>query len=72
MVRTFGPPARRDGTAGADLHDRGLRRVAVVPLVVRGSVPGQEIEYPMALVILGGLVTSTAMTLFPLPSLHDA
>ena len=46
--------------------------VAVVPLVVRGNVPGQEIEYPMALVILGGLVTSTAMTLFPLPSLHGA
>lgn len=50
----------------------GCAALALVPLVVRGNVPGQEIEYPMALVILGGLVTSTAMTLFLLPSLYGA
>jgi Cu/Ag efflux pump CusA len=41
--------------------------LALVPLVVSGNVPGQEIEYPMAFVILGGLVTSTILNLFLLP-----
>ncbi|MDH5333202.1 MAG: efflux RND transporter permease subunit, partial [Thermoleophilia bacterium] len=30
--------------------------LALVPLVVAGRIPGHEIEYPMAIVILGGLV----------------
>ena len=37
--------------------------LALVPLVIRGKIPGHEIEYPMALVILGGLVTSTVLNL---------
>jgi len=44
--------------------------LAVVPLVVAGSIPGNEIEHPMAIVILGGLVTSTLLNLFVLPSLY--
>jgi Cu/Ag efflux pump CusA len=44
--------------------------LAVVPLVVLGDLPGHEIEYPMALVILGGLVTSTLLNLFVVPSLY--
>jgi CzcA family heavy metal efflux pump len=44
--------------------------LALVPLVIRGDIPGQEIEYPMALVILGGLVTSTILNLFVVPSLY--
>ena len=40
------------------------------PLVVAGSIPGHEIEHPMAIVILGGLVTSTLLNLFVLPSLY--
>lgn len=43
--------------------------VAVLPLVVRGSVPGFEILHPMAVVVLGGLVTSTIFNLFIGPSL---
>ncbi|HET6660310.1 MAG TPA: efflux RND transporter permease subunit, partial [Rubrobacter sp.] len=35
-----------------------------------GSVAGHEIEHPMAIVILGGLVTSTLLNLFVLPSLY--
>jgi hypothetical protein len=31
---------------------------------------GQEIEYPMAIVILGGLLTSTLLNLFVLPVLY--
>ncbi len=44
--------------------------LAVVPLVIAGSVPGNEIEHPMAVVILGGLVTSTVLNLFVVPSLY--
>lgn len=44
--------------------------LALVPLVVMGDVPGHEIEYPMAIVILGGLVTSTLLNLFVVPSLY--
>ena len=45
--------------------------LALVPLAVVGSsIPGHEIEHPIAIVILGGLVTATLMNLFVLPSLH--
>jgi Cu/Ag efflux pump CusA len=44
--------------------------LALVPLAVSGSIPGHEIEHPMAIVILGGLVTSTLLNLFILPSLY--
>ena len=44
--------------------------VALLPLVIPGSIPGHEIEHPMAVVILGGLVTSTLLTLFVLPLLY--
>ncbi len=32
--------------------------LTLLPLVVAGNMPGHEIEYPMAVVILGGLTTS--------------
>ena len=35
-----------------------------------GNIAGQEIEYPMAIVILGGLITSTLLNLFVVPSLY--
>ena len=44
--------------------------LALVPLVVKGNLPGHEIEYPMAIVILGGLITSTVLNLFLLPPLY--
>lgn len=44
--------------------------LALVPLAIAGSIPGHEIEHPMAIVILGGLVTSTLLNLFILPSLY--
>ncbi len=43
--------------------------LALLPLVISGNKPGHEIEYPMALVIVGGLISSTLMNLFLLPSL---
>ena len=44
--------------------------LALVPLVLAGDVPGHEIEHPMAIVILGGLVTSTLVNLFIVPVLY--
>ncbi len=46
--------------------------LALLPLVVAGNKPGHEIEYPLAVVILGGLVTSTVLNLFLLPPLYAA
>jgi Cu/Ag efflux pump CusA len=43
--------------------------LALVPIVMGGSRSGQEIEHPMAVVILGGLFTSTALNVFLLPAL---
>ena len=44
--------------------------LGLVPLVIIGDVPGQEIVLPTAIVILGGLITSTLLTLFVVPSLY--
>jgi Cu/Ag efflux pump CusA len=44
--------------------------LALLPLVIAGNRPGHEIEYPMAVVILGGLLTSTALNLFLLPPIY--
>jgi Cu/Ag efflux pump CusA len=44
--------------------------LALLPLVFGGNLPGHEIEYPMALVILGGLATSTVLNLLVVPSLY--
>ncbi|MEX2118520.1 MAG: efflux RND transporter permease subunit [Pirellulales bacterium] len=44
--------------------------LALVPLVVAGNRPGHEIEHPMALVILGGLVSSTLLNLLLIPALY--
>ena len=44
--------------------------LALLPLALSGNKPGQEIEYPLAVVILGGLVTSTGLNLLLLPPLY--
>ena len=44
--------------------------LAVVPLVAAGNIPGHEIEHPLAVVILGGLVTSTLLNLLVVPPLY--
>jgi CzcA family heavy metal efflux pump len=46
--------------------------LALLPLALSGSIPGQEIEFPMACVILGGLVAATFTNLFVVPSLYLA
>ncbi|MDB5689505.1 MAG: hypothetical protein JWL91_1381 [Sphingomonas bacterium] len=44
--------------------------LALLPLIVAGNAPGHEIEHPMAIVILGGLVSSTGLNLFLMPALY--
>jgi CzcA family heavy metal efflux pump len=44
--------------------------LALLPLIIYGDLPGQEIEHPMAVVIVGGLVTSTLFSLFVVPVLY--
>lgn len=44
--------------------------LALLPIAMGGNKPGYEIEFPMSLVIIGGLVTSTVLNLFLLPSLY--
>ena len=84
MINHFQHLERDEGEAfGPALVLRGARErlspilmtalatgLALVPLVVAGRIPGHEIEHPMAVVILGGLVTSTLLNLFVLPSLY--
>ncbi len=44
--------------------------LALIPLALGGDKPGSEIQAPMALVILCGLTTSTALNMFVVPALY--
>ena len=44
--------------------------LAILPLIISGNLPGYEIEHPMAIVIMGGLISSTFLTLFVLPAVY--
>ncbi len=44
--------------------------LALIPLAVRGDLPGNEIQSPMAMVILGGLVTSTILNALIIPIMY--
>jgi CzcA family heavy metal efflux pump len=44
--------------------------LVLIPLIVAGQIPGNEIEHPMAIVILGGLITATLLNLFVVPVLY--
>jgi Cu/Ag efflux pump CusA len=84
MINHFQHLEREEGESfGPELVLRGSRErlspilmtalatgLALVPLALAGQIPGNEIEHPMALVILGGLLTSTLLNLFVLPSLY--
>ena len=84
MINHFQHLERYEGEPfGADLVIRGARErlapilmtalatgLALVPLAIAGDLPGHEIEHPMAIVILGGLITSTLLNLFVVPSLY--
>jgi Cu/Ag efflux pump CusA len=70
---TFSPAwvVRRSGERAVAIVMTALTTgLAFVPLVITGNIPGQELVYPMAIVILGGLVTSTLVNLFVVPTLY--
>ena len=45
--------------------------MALVPLVVQGSKSGNEIQSPMAVVVLGGLITSTILNVYVVPIVFE-
>lgn len=44
--------------------------LALIPLAVQGDLPGNEIQSPMAKVILGGLFTSTLLNMYIIPIIY--
>jgi AcrB/AcrD/AcrF family len=84
LVRHYRRLERAEGTPfGAGLVLGGTRdllvptllsalaaAVVLAPIVVVGGVPGFEILHPMAVVVLGGLVTTMLVTLFLVPVLY--
>jgi Cu/Ag efflux pump CusA len=84
MITHFQHLERHEGERfGPELVLRGARErlapilmtalataLALIPLAIAGDRPGEEIEHPMAIVILGGLVTSTLLNLFVVPALY--
>ncbi|MBG8556125.1 efflux RND transporter permease subunit [Hymenobacter guriensis] len=46
--------------------------LALLPIILAGNEPGSEIEHPMSVVILGGVITSTVLNLLGMPALYWA
>ena len=44
--------------------------LALVPMIVNGSASGNEIQSPMAVVVLGGLLSSTLLNIFVVPAVY--
>jgi Cu/Ag efflux pump CusA len=84
LIRHFQDLERTEGESfGAALVKRGAQErltpvlasavaiaLAMLPFVIMGSTAGLEVINPMAIVILCGLVSSTALSLFVLPTLY--
>lgn len=75
---------RKEGKKGLELLKEGaLDRLnpilmtafttglALIPLALKGGEPGNEIQSPMAIVILGGLLTATLLNLIVIPCVYD-
>ncbi|HEX5691258.1 MAG TPA: efflux RND transporter permease subunit, partial [Roseiflexaceae bacterium] len=84
LIRHYQQLEQREGeTFGLDLVLRGTRErlapivttalttaLVLLPLLFFGSVPGLELLYPMAIVILGGLITTLLLNLVIMPALY--
>lgn len=71
---------------GVPLHERIMRgssdrllpivmtaltsALALIPLAINGNAPGNEIQSPMAVVILGGLLSATVLNVFVVPAIY--
>jgi len=75
---------RKEGRTGRDLIKKGaLDRLnpilmtafttglALIPLALKGGQPGSEIQSPMAVVILGGLLSATILNLVVIPCVYQ-
>lgn len=45
--------------------------LALIPLLLNGDKPGNEIQSPMAVVVLGGLLTSTLLNIYVMPIIYE-
>lgn len=45
--------------------------LALIPLVLNGDASGNEIQSPMAVVVLGGLLTSTLLNIYVIPVVYE-
>jgi Cu/Ag efflux pump CusA len=84
LIRHIQELERAEGAIGhAELVRRGVgdrlgpilttaSALAVVslPFVILGARPGLEVVHPMAVVLLGGLVTTTLLSLFVIPTMY--
>ena len=83
LVRHLQDLELQKGEASLALVERGARErlgpvltsiagaaLVMLPFVIAGDIPGLEIVHPMAIVILGGLFTTTLLSLFVLPALY--
>jgi CzcA family heavy metal efflux pump len=84
MVTHYRRLERHGGqTHGVELVMRGARErlvpilmtasataLAMLPLIVLGTRPGYEVVHPLAIVVVGGLITSTLLVLFVVPALY--
>ena len=82
LVSHFQGLEREGASFGAGLVERGARErlapivttaaataAVMLPFAIAGAMPGLEVVHPMAVVVLGGLVSSTLLSLFVLPAL---
>ena len=83
LVRHFQYLGHHENERGASVIERGVRErfapivataislgLLFLPFVVLGNTAGLEIVHPMAVTILGGIVTSTIVTLGVIPALY--
>ncbi len=83
MISHYEHLRRSEGATLAEAVERGsLERLspvlmtalcaglALVPLVLAGGEPGNELQAPMGVVILGGLLSSTALNMLVVPALY--
>jgi cobalt-zinc-cadmium resistance protein CzcA len=74
-LRTEGIPLAEAVVKGASLRFRPVMMTATVALLALvpflfATGPGSEVQRPLAIVVIGGLITSTLLTLVVLPTLY--
>ena len=45
--------------------------LALIPMIINGDKSGNEIQSPMAVVVLGGLITSTLLNIYVIPIVYE-